>query len=99
MLDRKILFSLAEGKDIVADDFNTDEDVDPQFKCPRCGSSWFGSSSIGSVVQKYHCHDEYNNGCSWSGSFSECFIATYSLSILAGELLRVYDRLEELEDK
>jgi hypothetical protein len=38
-----------------------------EFECPKCLGSHFGCHSA-----TYHCHDEYNKGCSWSGRENEC---------------------------
>lgn len=42
-----------------------------RFICPKCGSTWFGSSSLGDKFE-VTCHDEHSVCCSWWGSPDEC---------------------------
>jgi hypothetical protein len=37
------------------------------FRCPRCEGTWFGSSEAGDGTITRHCHDQFGNGCRWSG--------------------------------
>jgi hypothetical protein len=96
MLDKKVLESLANGDTLRSVDERNCED---KFECPKCYSSWFGASSIGSMAQEYWCHDEYERGCNWHGTYDKCFVRTYEKATLAAELLEAYKRIEELENK
>lgn len=44
------------------------------FHCPKCGSTWFGSSftdirddSTGTI----YCHDEFQKSCHWRGPYND----------------------------
>lgn len=96
MLDKKVLEGIASGNLLHATDERDSEDT---FECPRCFSSHFGASGHGTKDIEYWCHDEYERGCSWHGTYEKCFIRTYEKATLATELLLAYKRIEELESK
>lgn len=85
MLNIKIVEAIANQTTPVVDG----RDEDTSFECPKCLGSHFGSSGIG--TNDYHCHDEFNYGCKWSGPADKCF-TTYSKEVLAEELLRLYSK-------
>lgn len=95
MLDKKVLEGIANGN-LVRD--LDERDSESEFECPRCFSSYFGASGLG-PEKDYYCHDEFNRGCNWHGTFEKCFVHTYEKSTLAAELLIAYKRIEELEGK
>lgn len=94
MLDKTVLQAMADGIELRS---SPDDDSESEFLCPRCYGSHFGSSLHGTPNVEYHCHDEFERGCSWSGNTSEAFIRTYSYRTLAAELLASYKKIEELE--
>lgn len=94
MLNKKVLEGMAYGHPIPD---NGDSDIDSKFICPKCGGSYFGSGGLG--LREYYCHDEYNCGCSWHGPAEKCFYHIYEAQTLAGELLKAYEKIEELEKK
>jgi hypothetical protein len=99
MLDIEAIKVLASGERFRQ---CTDENQDGEFECPRCGSSYFGASRImgnNSNDWDYNCHDEYERGCSWSGSRDECFYYTYTKQDLAKEILELHNKIQELENK
>lgn len=96
MLDKKVLEGIASGKLLRDTEERTSE---AEFECPKCFGSHFGSSGFGTSQTEYWCHDEYERGCSWHGTFDKCFVRTYEKSTLAAELLVAYKRIEELEKK
>ena len=96
MLDKQVLQGLADGNPLRDSEERNSES---EFECPKCFGSWFGSSGYGTKETEYWCHDEYERGCSWHGTFDKCFIRTYEKSTLAAELLAAYKRIEELENK
>lgn len=42
-----------------------------QFECPCCASSHFGTNDTNGIYKRL-CHDQFQRGCRWSGSDSEC---------------------------
>lgn len=97
MLNKKVLQSIADGDILLSS--QDDDDTETQFLCPRCHGSHFGSSGHGTALVEYHCHDEFERGCSWHGVREQCFILTYSERTLAAELLKAYQKIEALENK
>jgi predicted RNA-binding Zn-ribbon protein involved in translation (DUF1610 family) len=95
MIDRKVLEAMINGQSSYIESIDT-ETHHYDFDCPKCGSSHFGSVYRGNN-STYHCHDEYNCGCKWSGSKKECFVL--SKNALVQELLLAYDKINELENK
>lgn len=56
-------------------------DFEKSFRCPRCGSTHFGSSHVNSVVLHIECHDGKDRGCQWTGQWSDVPWRDYSTSI------------------
>jgi hypothetical protein len=96
MLNKKVLEGIASGNLLRGSDEREEED---RFECPKCFGSHFGSSGFGTPLTEYWCHDEYERGCGWHGTYEQCFVRTYEKSTLAAELLAAYQRIEELEGK
>lgn len=94
MLNKKVLEGIATGNLLRDTEERTTES---DFECPKCFGSHFGSSGHGTKDVEFWCHDEYERGCSWHGTFDKCFVQTYEKATLASELLEAYKRIEELE--
>lgn len=92
MLNKQVLEGIASGNLLRGVDERHEED---QFECPKCFGSHFGSSGIGTSQVEYWCHDEYERGCSWHGTYEKAFVRTYEKSTLAAEILALYAELEK----
>jgi hypothetical protein len=90
MLNLKILQSIIDGKHLntISNDMDSDE-VEEEFKCPRCGSSYFSH-----YYTDYNCYDEFNHGCTWHGPDEECIYYTSSKETLAQELISLLEEKE-----
>lgn len=86
MLNRKIVEAIANQTTPVVNG----RDEDTSFECPKCLGSHFGRGYLDEDI--FHCHDEWGQGCKWSGPENKCF-TTYSKETLAEELIKLYNQL------
>jgi hypothetical protein len=47
--------------------------ISHRFVCPQCGSSEWGSVSVGSLAATIHCHGDGDTGCSFSAPYADLF--------------------------
>lgn len=48
--------------------------MEPPFKCPKCGGSYFGRDTAPAedgvaVLKTVRCNDEFRKGCKWRGEW------------------------------
>jgi hypothetical protein len=73
--------------------------IDHQFTCPECGSHHWGSSGVGTINAKVHCHGDVDEFHSCRFSFPYDDLYKYSSFILKPDSLEMYRALCDLEDR